>query len=73
MDTQHIAVIILCCVTECRALWRLHHVQGLWQTPAEGPEEDCGRTTENKRRAERWEVEGKGVEVARGADTGSFT
>lgn len=47
------------CVSEHRALRRLHHVQGLRQAAAEGPEEDRGRTAENERRAERRQVEGE--------------
>lgn len=35
-------------VTERRALRRLHHVQGFWPTPAEGPQEDSGCTAENE-------------------------
>lgn len=30
------------------ALWRLHHVQGLWPAAAEGPEEDGGCPTQDE-------------------------
>lgn len=62
-----VSVTVVCCglhvpplrVSEHRALRRLHYVQGLRQTAAEGPEEDRGRTAENERRAERRQVEGE--------------
>lgn len=47
------------CLAEHCAVWRVHHVQGLWSTPAEGPEEDSGRPSEDERRTERWQTEGQ--------------
>lgn len=48
---------------ERRALRWFHHVQGLRPAPAEGPEEDRGRTAEDQRGAERRQAEGRTREV----------
>lgn len=64
-NVTHSTLKSLWAVTEYRALRRLHHVQGLWQASAEGREEVCGRSTKNKRGAERREVEGKSRAASR--------